>query len=101
MCLTILSYLWYSINIMRVHNKERYIMKNNFGMFTTKGNNEVGKLVDAAIAGEWGWEKTSYALALLGGTEIGGEFEEATDTAVRELVWDAMITYNPGMDYGV
>ncbi len=70
-------------------------------MFTTKGNNEVGKLVDAAIAGEWGWEKTSYALALLAGTEIGGEFEEATDTAVRELVWDAMITYNPGMDYGV
>jgi len=86
---------------MRVNKEKDMIMKNDFAMFTTKGNNEVGKLVDAAIAGEWKWEKTSYALALLGGTEIGGEFEEATDTAVREAVWEAMITYNPGMDYGV
>lgn len=76
-------------------------MKNEFGMFTKKGNDAVGELVDAAIAGEWGWEKTDTALSILAGTEIGGEFEEATDTAVRELVWDAMITYNPGMDYGV
>ena len=88
----------YSINIMRVNNKERYIMKNEFAMFTTKGNNEVGKLVDAAIAGEWGWEKTSYALALIGEES---STEEATDTAVRELVWEAMVTYNPGMDFGV
>jgi hypothetical protein len=86
---------------MRVHNKERYIMKNEFGMFTKKGNDAVGKLVDAAISGEWGWDKTYAELTALGGNVIGGEFEEATDTAVRELVWDAMITYNPGMDYGV
>ena len=91
----------YTMYIMRVNKEKDMIMKNDFAMFTTKGNNEVGKLVDAAIAGEWKWEKTSYALALLGGTEIGGEFEEATDTAVREAVWEAMITYNPGMDYGV
>ena len=83
---------------MRVHNKERYTMKNNFAMFTTKGNNEVGKLVDAAIAGEWSWEKTSYGLTLIG---MVSSTEEATDTAVRELVWEAMVTYNPGMDFGV
>ena len=73
-------------------------MKNDFAMFTKKGNNEVGKLVDAAIAGEWGWEKTSYGLALIG---MESSTEEATDTAVRELVWEAMVTFNPGMDFGV
>ena len=67
---------------MRVHNirkiYRRYgFMKNNFAMFTTKGNNEVGKLVDAAIAGEWSWEKTSYGLTLIG---MVSSTEEATDT---------------------
>ena len=73
-------------------------MKNDFAMFTKKGNNEVGKLVDAAIAGEWGWEKTSYGLSLI---SMEASTEEATDTAVRELVWEAMVTFNPGMDFGV
>ena len=84
--------------IMRVNKEKEMIMKNNFAMFTKKGNNEVGKLVDAAIAGEWSWEKTSYGLTLIG---MVSSTEEATDTAVRELVWDAMITFNPGMDFGV
>ena len=83
---------------MRVHNKERYTMKNNFAMFTTKGNYEVGKLVDAAIAGEWSWEKTSYGLTLIG---MVSSTEEATDTEVRERVWEAMVTFNPRMDFGV
>ena len=73
-------------------------MKNNFAMFTKKGNNEVGKLVDAAIAGEWSWEKTSYGLTLIG---MVSSTEEATDTEVRERVWEAMVTFNPGMDFGV
>ena len=86
---------------MMRNNERENTMKNEFGMFTKKGNDAVGKIVDAAIAGEWDWEKTDAALTALGGNVIGGEFEEATDTEVRELVWEAMITYNPGMDYGV
>ena len=74
------------------------MQNNDFGMFTQEGNDEVGKLVDSAIAGEWGWENTSYALALIGEES---STEEATDTAVRESVWEAMVTFNPGMDFGV
>lgn len=66
----------------------------DYGMFTNKGNAAVSSIVDAAISlkkfedTERVWNFALNALESLG--ELEG-CEEATDTAVREAVYNAVI----------
>ncbi len=62
-------------------------MYDDFGMYTDKGNNEVGKIVLKAIKDMHTWPWVLKKLEDLGkrkGTE------EATDTMVREICFDTM-----------
>ncbi len=55
-----------------------------FGMYSKAGDAAVGAIVKMASEKMWNWEMTEAALYQL--SEIS-EFEEATDTAVREIVY--------------
>lgn len=59
---------------------------NYYGMFTDEGNNAVHLLVEAAKALELTWPETYELLEKLSNAE---RFKEATDTVVREYVYDA------------
>ena len=66
----------------------------NFEMFTPEGNYMVGRIVEAGLLLKqtdpveqvWAW--TNRELSKLGSTD---EFGEATDTAVREAVYEAVV----------
>ena len=58
-----------------------------YGMFTDNGNRVVGAIVSFAKDYNYSWECVSEILTKI--SEIEG-FEEATDTAVREYVYEAM-----------
>ena len=64
-------------------------MANNvvpeFGMFTEEGDYEVYRIVDLAKRANLTWSQVSGLLQQLS-TELG--YEEATDTVVRERVWE-------------
>ena len=67
-------------------------MSNNivvpeFGMFTEEGDYEVFRIVDLAKRAKLTWWQVSGLLQQLS-TESG--FEEATDTVVRERVWEEL-----------
>ena len=73
-------------------NKERKTMEyisNSYGMFSEEGDKRVGAIVMSAIEGKCPWNWVMWRLDHLGG-EFGSEFEEATDTAVREAVWERL-----------
>lgn len=57
-----------------------------FGMFTENGNYEVEAIVKVAKMLELSWPETYSLLCKLADKP---EFSEATDTAVREMVYDA------------
>lgn len=57
-----------------------------FGMYTVEGNFAVGQLVEMAKDRKWSWAKTYSELSKMAEIEAYGE---ATDTAVREYVYDA------------
>lgn len=59
----------------------------DYAMFTELGNAAVHALVEAARANRMTWAQTYQALCDLSRYE---EFGEATDTAVREMVYDAL-----------
>ena len=61
----------------------------NYAMFTQEGNRLVGRLVDEARVQGWDWRKTYRHLELLAKAhpKTAGE---ATDTAVREVVFSAL-----------
>ena len=66
-----------------------------YGMFTTNGNKMVGRIVEAAqklieLDGDElnAWQFAYRELAKLG---YSAEFGEATDTDVREQVYDAVV----------
>jgi|14BtaG_2_1085337.scaffolds.fasta_scaffold08755_9 hypothetical protein len=68
----------------------------SYGMFTTKGNYMVGRIVEAALAlikldddERNAWQFAYRELQKLGEAD---EFGEATDTAVREEVYEAIVT---------
>jgi hypothetical protein len=61
-------------------------MVNDYGMFTADGNNRVHQIVEFAKGKLLEWEDTYSLLESLASKE---GFEEATDTMVRELVYDA------------
>ena len=62
------------------HNGEYY------GMFTDAGNAAVNSIVQGAISNDLDWPEIYYSLVELSQCE---NFEEATDTVVREMVYDA------------
>ena len=64
-------------------------ISNSYGMFSEEGDKRVGAIVMSAIEGKCPWNWVMWRLDHLGG-EIGSEFEEATDTAVREAVWERL-----------
>ena len=68
----------------------------SYGMFTTKGNYMVGRIVDAAVKLKQedhdelnAWQFAYRELQKLG---FAKDFEEATDTDVREQVYGAIVT---------
>jgi hypothetical protein len=61
----------------------------SYGMFTSAGDRAVGMLVDMAKAKGWDWPQTYRNLRLM--TDSNPElYGEATDTVVREYVYDAL-----------
>ena len=67
-------------------------MSNNvvvpeYGMFTEEGDYEVFRIVDLAKRARLTWNQVSGLLQQLSNTE---GFEEATDTVVRERVWEEL-----------
>ena len=68
----------------------------DYHMFTDEGNAAVAKIVDDARQlydiGEYGIEAVwNWAQNELVALTYNAKFEEATDTAVREAVYDAII----------
>ena len=67
-----------------------------YGMFTTNGNKMVGRIVDAGkkLALLDGDELMAWAFAYreLQKLSYAKDFEEATDTDVREQVYGAIVT---------
>ena len=65
---------------------------NDFGMFTDLGNRVVKNIIDNAIERKQSWKEVMDALIDLGENELNGNkrFEEATDTVVRENVFNAI-----------
>jgi hypothetical protein len=61
---------------------------NTFAMFTDEGNAAVGMIVEMAKAKKWDWPRTQSELYVLADTDAQ-LYGEATDTAVREAVYDA------------
>jgi len=59
-----------------------------FGMFTPEGNALVEKLVEIALVKGWDWNRTYAELCVLAYSDAQ-LYGEATDTAVRERVYDA------------
>ena len=60
-----------------------------FGMFTDAGNEAVFELVQQAKKESWDWPKTHEALSELAASDRE-KYGEATDTMVREIVYDAI-----------
>ena len=58
----------------------------DYGMFTVDGNNRVHKIVEFAKDSLLDWQDAYQMLEALSRKE---GFEEATDTVVREMVYDA------------
>jgi len=67
-----------------MHNN---IVVPEFGMFTEEGDYEIFRIVDLAKRARLTWHQVSGLLEQLSNTE---GFEEATDTVVRERVWEEL-----------
>jgi hypothetical protein len=63
------------------------IVVPEFGMFTEEGDYEVFRIVDLAKRARLTWHQVSGLLEQLSNTK---GFEEATDTVVRERVWEEL-----------
>ena len=59
-----------------------------FAMFTDSGNQAVSRIVEMAKAKGWDWPRTQSELYVLADSDAQ-LYGEATDTAVREAVYDA------------
>jgi len=59
----------------------------HYGMFTENGNHVIGAIVSVAKDYNYTWECVDAVLTAISRVE---GFEEATDTAVREYVYEAL-----------
>lgn len=65
----------------------------DFCMYTRHGDRAVLTIVQRALKCQWTWRRTYQALAAL---ETLPGYEEATDTAVREAVYETLCNHQPG-----
>jgi hypothetical protein len=63
------------------------IVVPEFGMFTEEGDYEIFRIVDLAKRANLTWSQVTGLLDQLSNTK---GFEEATDTVVRERVWECL-----------
>jgi len=68
----------------------------DYGMFSDLGNAAVHAVVTAAQANNLNWAQTYRALCALAEQM---EFGEATDTEVRERVYDTLQFWHKGQDF--
>ena len=73
-------------------------MIKDYGMFTDAGNIMVGSIVAGAKAANLTWVQVYDMLDTISRIDAYGE---ATDTAVREVVYDAIGAYERGEDFWV
>ena len=64
------------------------IVVPEFGMFTEEGDFEVYRIVDLAKRARLTWHQVSGLLLQLADNPA---YEEATDTVVRERVWEELM----------
>ena len=64
------------------------IVVPEFGMFTEEGDYEVFRIVDLAKRARLTWHQVSGLLLQLADNPA---YEEATDTVVRERVWEELM----------
>ena len=64
------------------------IVVPEFGMFTEQGDYEVYRIVDLAKRARLTWHQVSGLLLQLADNPA---YEEATDTVVRERVWEELM----------
>ena len=64
------------------------IVVPEFGMFTEEGDYEVYRIVDLAKRARLTWHQVSGLLLQLADNPA---YEEATDTVVRERVWEELM----------
>jgi hypothetical protein len=72
-----------------VNNKEQAMNIPDYSMFSDRGNLAVHGIVTAARQDQLTWSQVRAALSRLA-REYPDECGEATDTAVRECVYDAL-----------
>ena len=68
----------------------------SYDMYTKEGDLAVHNVVKTAQIGQLTWSQTLVLLEELAGDQ---RFAEATDTAVRECVYDALRFYNKGENF--
>ena len=61
---------------------------NDFAMFTPEANATVSMIVEMAKKKGWDWSRTESELYVFANAD-SQLYGEATDTAVREMVYDA------------
>ena len=64
------------------------IVVPEFGMFTEQGDYEIYRIVDLAKRARLTWHQVSGLLLQLADNPA---YEEATDTVVRERVWEELM----------
>ena len=72
----------------------------NYGMFTSEGNVAVFGIVEYAKMHNLSWATVYQNLRDLAKFDYA-KYGEATDTAVREMVYDAIGAYDRGEDFYV
>ena len=75
------------MNDALIQKESEMIAVRDYGMFTAAGNKRVATIVKRALAKRWTWGETYSALIELGQEK---KYSEATDTDVREIVYDAL-----------
>jgi hypothetical protein len=71
------------------------IATQDYGMYTDAGNSAVDSIVEMARKHQLSWRTVKYMLAALAQDE---RFEEATDTAVREAVYETLVGKRNSVD---
>jgi len=67
----------------------------NYGMYTDAGNAVIGSIVDLARKHQLSWHTVYDMLAAVSLEEA---YEEATDTAVREAVYETLVNNRHSVD---
>lgn len=67
-----------------------------YGMFTDAGNSAVDSIVEMARKHQLSWPAVRAMLSALAQDE---RFEEATDTAVREAVYETLVGNQNSVDH--